>query len=448
MVNRLEGALLSAPFFFSIQSLALSPNSLYYSDPTNKHVSYNFVSYKLVSYNFVSYICENFKRKQMELPFIFGKLAHGNMFTNRKKEIEQLLSNFRYGINTILISPRRWGKSSLIAKASTIIQQSEPDIRIVNIDLFNIRTEEEFYKELTEKILLSTSGVFAEITETVKQFFKKIIPKISFSPGQDMEFSISLDKDDVLKQPDEILDLAENIAKSKNISIRICIDEFQNIAYFDDPLATQKKLRSHWQTHEHVAYFLYGSKRHMMLEVFSSPSMPFYNFGAMMFLQKITTEIWTEFIVKQFKNTGKAISNNLAAQIAEYADRHSYYVQQLAQLCWFNTEKTASADIIENSFHTLIMQLSLLFQTITDALSTTQINFLHAIVNEEEKLSSKDVINKYKLGTSANVSRMKNALIEKEIIDQLDGNIYILDPIYKAWLKTLYFKKNQVFLSE
>jgi len=177
----------------------------------------------------------------MELPFIFGKLAKGNMFTNREKEIEQLLNNFRYGINTVLISPRRWGKSSLIAKASEIIQQSAPDIRVINIDLFNIRTDEEFYKELAEKILLSTSGVFAEITQNVKQFFKKIIPKISFSPGQDMEFSISLDKEEVLKQPDEILDLAENIAKSKHISIRICIDEFQNIAYFDDPLATQKK---------------------------------------------------------------------------------------------------------------------------------------------------------------------------------------------------------------
>lgn len=158
-----------------------------------------------------------------------------------------------------------------------------------------------------------------------------------------------------------------------------------------------------------------------------------------MFLQKITTEVWTEFIVKQFDNSGKSISNELAAQIAEYADRHSYYVQQLAQLCWFNTKKTANAEIVEDSFHTLILQLSLLFQTITDALSTTQINFLHAIVNEEEKLSSKDVINKYKLGTSANVTRMKNALIGKEVIDQLDGNIYILDSIYRAWLKMLYF---------
>lgn len=384
----------------------------------------------------------------MKLPFIFGKLAQGKTFTNREKELETLLQNFRFGVNTILISPRRWGKSSLIAKASEEIRRTETNVVVISIDLFNIRTEEAFYKELAEKIIIGTSGKFVEISENVKKFFKKIIPKISFSPGPDMEFSLSLDNEEVLKQPDEILDLAENIASSKKIQLRICIDEFQNIAYFGDPLAIQKKLRSHWQKHEHVAYFLYGSKRHMMLDVFSSPSMPFYNFGTMMFLDKITKEVWTSFIMKQFQCTGKMISADHAAMITVYADRHSYYVQQLAQICWLNTKKTATRKIIDDSFNTLISQLGLLFQTITDGLSTTQINFLHAIVSGEKKLSSKDTIKNYQLGTSANVARIKGALTDKEIIDHLEGNIYILDPIYKAWLRTVYFRKEKLILKD
>lgn len=384
----------------------------------------------------------------MKLPFVFGKLAQGNTFTNREKELETLLNNFRYGINTILISPRRWGKSSLIAKASEEITNVEKDIIVIKIDLFNIRTEEAFYKELAEKVIFGTSGKLAEISDNIKKFFKKIVPKISFSPGPDMEFSLSLDNEEVLKQPGEILDLAENIAKNKKIQIRICIDEFQNIACFGDPLAIQKKLRSHWQNHENVAYFLYGSKRHMMLDVFTSPSMPFYNFGSMMFLGKITRGVWTSFIVKQFKSTGKTITDELALQIAIYADQHSYYVQQLAQICWLNTKKTATRKIVDESFETLINQLGLLFQTITDGLSTTQINFLHAVLMGEDQLSSKGTIKKYALGTSANVSRIKGALIEKEIIDHLEGNIYILDPIYKAWLERVYFKKEKLTLSE
>lgn len=255
-----------------------------------------------------------------------------------------------------------------------------------------------------------------------------------------MEFSLSFDDKELLKRPDEILDLAEKIALAKNVRLRICIDEFQNIGFFDDPLSFQKKLRSHWQTHQEVAYYLYGSKRHMLLEVFTSPSMPFYNFGTVIFLGKIKLEHWKSFIVESFINTGKSIDPELAATIAQYAECHSYYVQQLAQICWLRTETDANLEIINESFESLILQLALLFQNITESLPTSQLKFLKAIINGETKLSSKVVLEKYNLGASANVNRMKNALIDKEIIDQTVGEIQILDPIYKAWLQKYYFK--------
>jgi hypothetical protein len=293
---------------------------------------------------------------------------------------------------------------------------------------------------LAEKILQATSDKFEEIKGYIGEFFKFLIPKISFSPSPDMEFSLSLDDKELLKNPDEILDLAEKVALAKNVQIRICIDEFQNIGFFDDPLSFQKKLRSHWQTHQEVAYFLYGSKRHMLLEVFTSPSMPFYNFGTVIFLGKIKLEHWKSFIVESFRNTGKNIDPELAATITQYTECHSYYVQQLAQICWLRTETEADLEIINESFESLILQLSLLFQNITESLPTSQLKFLKAIINGETKLSSKVVLEKYNLGASANVNRMKNALIDKEIIDQTAGEIQILDPIYKAWLQKYYFK--------
>jgi hypothetical protein len=377
----------------------------------------------------------------METPFIFGRLASGGKFTNRLPEIETLKSNFETGTNTILISPRRWGKSSLVDKAAEEVIKESPEIVIVKIDLFNIRTEAGFYKELIDKVLKATSGKFEDITESVRKFFKQLMPKISFSPGPDLEFSLSIANSELLNQPDEILDLAENIAVSKNLKIRICIDEFQNIGFFDDPLAVQKKLRSHWQTHQNVAYYLYGSKRHMLLEVFTSPSMPFYNFGSIIFLQKISLENWKSFIVEKFNETGKNITPHLAGTIASDVECHSYYVQQLAQLCWLHTDEETTNEIVEESFDSLIMQLSLLFQNITETLSTTQVNYLKALIFGEVKLSSTEVIQKYSLGTSANVSRIRKALIDKEIIDQTAGDIQILDPIYKAWLQKFYFTK-------
>ena len=375
----------------------------------------------------------------MKTPFVYGKIATGNYFTDRENEIKLLKQNFTHGINTILISPRRWGKSSLVKRAADELMHTEKDIRIIHIDMFNIRSEEEFYKSVSENILQSVSGKIDDIIANTKEFMKQWVPKITFSPDDQQEFSFGLNWQDVKRQPNEILDLAEHIATEKGLKIVLCIDEFQNISYFDDPLAFQKKLRSHWQKHQNASYCLYGSKRHMLLNVFTSPSMPFYKFGSLMFLDKIPTEYWKDFIQKQFKATGKTITKKQSSQIALMADNHPYYVQQLAQLCWLRTDKEITDSIINEALESLVMQLSLLFLNLTESLRTTQVNFLHAVLSGVKKFSATTTLSNYQLGTSANVNRIKKALIGKEIIDDQGGRIEILDPVYAIWLKKYYF---------
>lgn len=375
----------------------------------------------------------------MDTPFIFGRLAADKNFTDREKELDHLKQNFISGINTILISPRRWGKSSLVQKSGEEAIRSEKNLKMVYIDLFNIRTEEEFYKNLSENVFKAVSGRIEELVENTKNFMKQWVPKITFTPDAQQEISFGLDWHKVKKQPDEILNLAEVIATEKGLKIVICIDEFQNIAYFKDPLAFQKKIRSHWQRHQKTSYCLYGSKRHMLMEVFASPSMPFYKFGDLMFLEKISSEDWQPFIAGRFKSTGKKIPKKLALRIAELMENHPYYVQQLAQLCWLRTEKETNDAVIDESLDSLIMQLSLLFQSLTESLSTTQVNLLRALLDGVTMFSSKDTIEKYNLGTSANVNRIKSALIGREIIDEHNGKLTILDPVYAIWLNRYYF---------
>lgn len=376
----------------------------------------------------------------MNAPFIFGKVTTGKNFTDRENEILHLKQNFLAGTNTILISPRRWGKSSLVKKATDELINSKDTIKIVHIDMFNIRSEEGFYKAFSENIIKEVSGKFEEIIANSKKFLKQWIPKITFSPAAQQEISFGLNWKDVKKQPDEILNLPDEIAKDKGYKIVICIDEFQNIAFFEDPLAFQKKLRSHWQKHQKTTYCLYGSKRHMLMEVFASPSMPFYKFGDLMFLNKIQEKHWKEFIQKRFRSTGKKITRIQASRIASIVKNHPHYVQQLSQLCWFRTEKELTDNIIDEALESLILQLSLLFQSRTEILSTTQVNFLHAIINKVEQYSSKETISTYNLGTSSNVIRIKNALTNKEIIDeQIPGKPEISDPIYEIWLRDYYF---------
>ncbi|MGC1392045.1 MAG: ATPase [Bacteroidales bacterium] len=376
----------------------------------------------------------------METPFVFGKIASDKNFTDRKTETERLVSNFGSSVNTILISPRRWGKSSLVAKAAEISLKRNKTARFCFIDLNNVRTEEEFYQQLATKVLNASTTKTRILLANARKFLGKFIPNITFSPDPGTELKLGLDWKEVKKEPDDILNLAEKISIENNIRFVICIDEFQNISEFESPLDIQKKMRSHWQKHKNVSYCLYGSKRHMLMDVFTSPSMPFYKFGDIIFLSKISSDEWIPFIQKRFADYGKKIGNSEAGLIAELAECHSYYVQQLAQQSWLRTEIVCNKPIIEEAFRDVVLQLSMLFQNLTDGLNRTQLGLLKALTDKIDQLSSQRTILDYQLGTSANVIKIKKTLLNKEIIDFQGSDISFLDPLYKFWLKEYYFK--------
>ncbi|NLA25145.1 MAG: ATP-binding protein [Bacteroidales bacterium] len=376
----------------------------------------------------------------MRAPFTFGKIASFDDFANREEETNRLVTNFTSQINTILISPRRWGKSSLVNYAAYKAFKANKNIRFVFLDLYNVRSEEEFYNLLAKEVLRASFTKTEELVEKARKFLGQLLPQISIGVDPETDFTLSFNWKLAKKDPSDILNLSENIAKEKNIKFVICIDEFQNIANFGDSLAIQKKLRSNWQKHKNTTYCLYGSKRHMLIDVFTSVSMPFYKFGDILFLQKIARPALQKFIIKRFKDTGKTIDKKDAEIIVNLVECHPYYAQQLAQLVWLRTSKVCSPEIVEEAHWGLVMQLDFLFQTITDTLSNTQVNFLKAVIENVEEYSSKETIKTYNLGTSANVNRIKTSLENKEIIDISGNKISLLDPLYKFWLAKVYFK--------
>jgi hypothetical protein len=178
----------------------------------------------------------------------------------------------------------------------------------------------------------------------------------------------------------------------------------------------------------------------MLMDVFTSPSMPFYKFGDIIFLNKISLEDWIPFLQKRFADSGKKIGNSEAALIAELTECHPYYVQQLAQQAWLRTKIVCTRPVIEEAFHDLVLQLSMLFQNLTDGLNKTQLGLLKALTDKIDQLSSQKTILDYQLGTSGNVVKIKKTLINKEIIDFQGSDISFLDPLYKFWLTEYYFK--------
>ena len=367
-------------------------------------------------------------------PFVFGVATSGDNFTDRKKETERLLMNFQYGVNTVLISPRRWGKTSLVKKVCGLAQSE--NLKVVYIDIFSCRSDREFYDMFATAVIKETSSKFDEWVETTKLFLSRITPKISISPNPTTDFSISLEMNPKSENIDDILQLPEKIAQKKNCKIVICIDEFQQIAEFSDSKTFQKRLRTIWQLQKDVSYCLFGSKKHLMNELFEKKSYPFYKFGDAIYLQKIGTADWVEYICNRFEKTGKHISEELAERICKIVDNHSSYVQQLSWLVWVHTDETATENNFKEAYQDLIDQNTPLFKKQTESLTTYQMNFLRAIVGGvESEFTKQEVLTEYQLGSSANVSIVKRALEKKELIEIEKRKISIPDPILKEWLR-------------
>ena len=372
-----------------------------------------------------------------ESPFNFGHPAEGLLFINRTNERKRLVANVSSHINTILISPRRWGKTSLVHQVATDVNNRK--IKFCFIDAFNIRSEELFYYEMAKQLIKCTSTKMEEWMLTAKQFLSRITPRFTISMDKEADFHFDMNLKELKKSSDDILNLAEKIAKAKNIRIIVCIDEFQNIEFFDDPLGFQKQLRSVWQHHRHVTYVLYGSKRSMLMQLFEKQSMPFYRFGDVMYIEKIAKEHWIEFLTTRFQKTKKKISKGIAGKIADTVQCHPYYVQQLAHIVWHNTHKEVTETIYDKSVDDLLSGNLITFQKDFDSLSNTQVNLVHAVSKGNiANLTRGEVVSDFNLGSSANVIRMIRALEKKEIVEQINKKIVFLDPVFELWLKKIF----------
>ncbi|MDR1516915.1 MAG: ATP-binding protein [Dysgonamonadaceae bacterium] len=374
----------------------------------------------------------------MKSPFQYGKLAEGIAFVNRVKEKQMLKNNLVSGINTMLISPRRLGKSSLVKLATRELLNENKEIKVCYIDAFTLNSEESFYQTFAREVVKSTSSKWESWLTTGKKYLQALSPRISIGNDPMCDFSIRLEMSAIKENELELLNLPEKIAKSKNLKLIVCIDEFQNLAKMKTYPELEQKMRSVWQLQQNVTYCFYGSKRHMMMDIFNSSSKPFYRFGQIMFLSKIAENEWVDFIVNAFSATGKSITAELAQRLVKQVDLHSWYVQQLAHFVWYLTDNEVTAEIIGQAMEQVIDANLPLYQRECEALSATQINLLTAVANGEQMLASADVTAKYRLGTSQNVSKNKKILQNADLLEKTKDGFDFLDPVFKQWFVVEY----------
>lgn len=366
---------------------------------------------------------------------MFGVAVDAEHFIGREKEIEKLASHMRYGVNTILISPRRWGKTSLVNRVAREV--ADEHLKVVKVDIFSCRSEYDFYNAFASALLQQTASRLEEWRQNAQEFLSRLVPRLSFSPEPNHDFSLSLGITPKNYTPEEILNLPERIAQKKGYRIVVCIDEFQQIGDFPDSMSVQKRMRTVWQHQKNVSYCLYGSKKHMMSALFQQRSNPFYKFGTTMYLDVISTEDWLPYLCDRFEQEGKHLPRPLAERICAMVDNHPSYVQQLA----FNTlictrGDTAEEESLAEAYSSLIDENTPLFMEKTERLTTYQMNFLRAIIaGVHQDFGAAEIREEYNLGAPSNIVRIKHVLIEKEFVDILPDGIYIADPILKDWLQ-------------
>ncbi len=374
----------------------------------------------------------------MNAPFQYGTLATKDNFVDRVEDRAQLKSFLSSHINVMLISPRRWGKSSLVKVAMEELQNEDKDIRVCFIDAFSIGSEAEFYRTFASQVIACASSKLERRIQDAKKFLTGVVPQVVIK--DDVTNFMAFDVKFMPQEQDkmDILRLPETLAEAKNIKIIVCIDEFQQLANLPGYKNMDGKMRSAWQQQQHVTYCLYGSKRHMMMDIFNNANSPFYRFGQMLFLGKIPKTEWMPFIRESFEKTGKHISEAFASQVCDTVECHSWYLQQLCYFIWNATTEEVAEQTFQYGLSQLVNTNSPMFLSDTESLAPSQIEMLRAIKDGVQQLSSMEAKRLYALGNPNTISKNKKVLKEKDIIEEAKGKLVFVDPVYHLWFSRNY----------
>lgn len=371
----------------------------------------------------------------MRNPFSLGIVGKGD-FCDRDQEMEDLLRYAKNGDNTVLLSPRRYGKSSLIAM---VLERLEKEgFTTVYVDLFPVTSEQDFISRFSTAIFkgIGSGADPRTIGEKFLSLFKKMIPTIEVTPDG-YTFSVKFDRTmETGLLLDDLLEGLYTYATSKKLTTCIALDEFQEITELSESRKIEGILRSHIQRHRDIAYFFIGSRRRILKDMFSNKGRPFYKSAFSYALKEIPKDDFSSYIVKKFKDTGKSCPKETALEIYNSIRGYPYYVQKLASIAWDLTARQCTTDTVRAAFRILLPMEAQDFEGIWSGLTLIQRGLLKALA-QEPTISpyAREFLERHRLSVGG-TQRAMNGLLSRDLIERDDKNIYRLtDPVMGVWLK-------------
>lgn len=369
-------------------------------------------------------------------PFVLKPFVTKDLFCDRDTEVELLIDYLLGGSDVTLISPRRMGKTGLILRTFEEIRSRRSDVLTFYVDIMNTRSIEDFNRKLTESVVSALKK--ENIVDRFMKFISGLRPAISYDPLT-AEPQVSLVyRDDLEKEM--TIDMIFRFLKGLDREIVIAIDEFQQIKEYPG-VGMEAVLRSHIQHLNNIHFIFCGSRKHIMVEMFTDARRPFYESTSFLSLKKIPSETYKEFIIRQFRSRGRDISDDAVDMILAWTRRHTFYVQKLCHTV-FN---------IHNKYHDrndVLLAINLIFDEYEDRffeirnlITSAQWNFLKAVASEgtTDHPMAKDFLLKYKIGTPANAQRCLASLLEKELLlatPHSEGTTYSVYNVFLSrWLE-------------
>ncbi len=363
-----------------------------------------------------------------------SKIASGNSFCNRETERQFIKNNIEKTRHTLIISPRRYGKTSLALKAI-----DESKLPFAYINLFNTFQNDAVAKKFSKGL----SELLTKTLSSPQKAFKKlsqILVNAKFSlEAFDSKFELSLHP--ITQNPLEIIEnLLENIEKILESSQKkavIFLDEFQDISKIDMNDSLQAALRDFAQRSQHVSLIISGSHRHMLNQIFDDRNKPFYKLFDRINLEKIKTADHAAFIQKHAKAKWKSVlSEQTLETLLNLTENHPYYVNRLCAKLWENKSlpnvnqvQICWRHLGEEEFDSVVNDLSLL--------SKNQRILLQAIAKKGtlNAHTSEAMIRELQMPQSSIVDSIK-ILLREDFIEQSDSGYQLIDPLIKYVLAT------------
>ncbi len=355
----------------------------------------------------------------MESPFVFNKPVAVADAIPRINEVNAITERLTKNKHVLVYEPPKSGKNSLMQQVFNKLKQDRYSFKVCNVDLFNVRSEADLLKAIRTSLV----ECFAK-NDNEKE---KLEDELMISYIHEMN-----------EYRDLVLNLSEALASKFNTNIIIYFAEFQEILNFENPDKTLKLLERVWRDHTGTTYLITGSELNAMKQIFEIDKY-LYRYAERVKMQQIPELLFSEFIIKNFLKAGRVVSRELVTQIYEFTEGHPYYTQQLAEISFYKTKGFMTEPILLESFDDLIQCHVHEFKAKTSRLSNYQLYLLKAIIDGVTRFSETQVMIDYHFNSSANIVRLKEATLKKEILCNEGAKLTFQDPIYKKWLKDFYF---------